>query len=80
MYTDKTLSYLFLIGGPLYDQASNALIGVVSWGYGCADPNYPGVYAQVSTRVSQSSGRSRFYVLLFHERSQSNNFVCDDSF
>lgn len=37
-------------GGPLYDQANNALVGVVSWGYGCADPNYPGVYAQVSSR------------------------------
>ena len=39
-------------GGPLYDQANNALVGVVSWGYGCADPSYPGVYAQVSDRVS----------------------------
>ena len=38
-------------GGPLYDQANNALVGVVSWGFGCADPNYPGVYAQVSSRV-----------------------------
>merc|ERR1712156_920605 len=35
-------------GGPLYGEANNALVGVVSWGYGCADPNYPGVYAQVS--------------------------------
>jgi len=37
-------------GGPLYDEANNALVGVVSWGFGCADPNYPGVYAQVSTQ------------------------------
>ena len=38
-------------GGPLYDDDNNALVGIVSWGFGCADPQYPGVYAQVSSRV-----------------------------
>ncbi|KAM8711109.1 hypothetical protein ACLKA7_000271 [Drosophila subpalustris] len=33
-------------GGPLI--VDHKLHGVVSWGYGCADPNYPGVYAKVS--------------------------------
>ena len=26
-------------GGPLYDKNSNVLVGLVSWGYGCADPD-----------------------------------------
>jgi secreted trypsin-like serine protease len=38
-------------GGPLVTRASNGtyrLIGVVSWGIDCGDPDYPGVYARVS--------------------------------
>ena len=35
-------------GGPLVAQESGryTLIGVVSYGYGCASPGYPGVYAR----------------------------------
>lgn len=33
-------------GGPLVWK--NKQIGIVSWGYGCAEPNYPGIYSRVS--------------------------------
>jgi len=36
-------------GGPLFDKDNNVLVGVVSWGYGCADPLLPGVYSRVSS-------------------------------
>ncbi|XP_073821499.1 trypsin-1-like [Musca autumnalis] len=34
-------------GGPMVN-GDGVLVGVVSWGYGCARPEYPGIYSKVS--------------------------------
>ena len=40
-------------GGPLLERDSTnpTLVGVVSWGNGCAKQGYPGVYSRISDQV-----------------------------
>lgn len=46
-------------GGPLtvLNGSTRVLAGVVSWGYGCADSRYPGMYARVSSFESWISSK-----------------------
>ncbi|MFA0964215.1 trypsin-like serine protease [Roseivirga sp. BDSF3-8] len=45
-------------GGPLVVSKGSGVIvaGIVSWGYGCADPNYPGMYGRVSSFATWIDG------------------------
>ena len=42
-------------GGPLFikgkDASKDRQVGIVSWGLGCADPTFPGVYSNVSAGI-----------------------------
>lgn len=37
-------------GGPLYDKNNKVLVGITSWGNGCAEKNFPGVYSRISNQ------------------------------
>lgn len=46
-YADGTDACKGDSGGQLYDKEANVVVGIVSWGYGCAQ-KVPGVYSRIS--------------------------------
>jgi trypsin len=41
-------------GGPIVNSSSRVQLGVVSWGWGCADAAYPGVYSNLGSATLAS--------------------------
>ncbi|KAH8254420.1 hypothetical protein KR032_010044 [Drosophila birchii] len=67
-------------GGPLVSE--DRLVGVVSWGYGCADDRYPGVYADVAHFHSWIEDTARDLLVAVasfrnHEGYNANTMVND---
>ena len=66
-------------GGPLVragpHSSADKLVGLVSWGFGCADPNFPGVYTRISAYYEEFLKPN----ICEYSRSPPSYLNCDDS-
>uniref|UniRef100_A0AAY5KVR6 Peptidase S1 domain-containing protein n=1 Tax=Esox lucius TaxID=8010 RepID=A0AAY5KVR6_ESOLU len=69
-------------GGPMVMKQKSAWIqpGIVSWGFGCSRPNYPGIYTRVSQYqswiTSYISADPPGFVFLYGGVDGDSSFIC----
>ena len=70
-------------GGPLVGVGNqeNKIMGIVSWGYGCADANSPGVYTKISNYIGwiENSVNEKISDLRLQNSASSNSGTNADS-
>eukprot|EP00541_Cyclophora_tenuis_P006506 CAMPEP_0116572360 /NCGR_PEP_ID=MMETSP0397-20121206/18122_1 /TAXON_ID=216820 /ORGANISM="Cyclophora tenuis, Strain ECT3854" /LENGTH=252 /DNA_ID=CAMNT_0004100659 /DNA_START=61 /DNA_END=820 /DNA_ORIENTATION=- len=76
-------------GGPIIIRGYNIQVGIVSWGNGCADPIFPGVYARIDkgfdwiqTTVCTDLSPAECIegkIPAVDPQGQSRGFSCDDT-
>lgn len=63
-------------GGPLIvkgsDSQSDLQVGIVSWGYGCGDEDFPGVYSRVSYSAEWID-----YIVCNNSKNPPSDFDCE---
>ena len=71
-------------GGPLIIKGENATmdkqVGIVSWGFGCADPSYPGVYSRVSSGYDFIQTTMSCSISDEIDLSDCSEIICKDGF
>lgn len=67
-------------GGPLV--RNGILIGLTSWGIGCARPGYPGVWTRISAvstwindQLKMNTGKQRPFTALGDQNSDLSNYI-----
>uniref|UniRef100_A0A673HTZ1 Tryptase-like n=1 Tax=Sinocyclocheilus rhinocerous TaxID=307959 RepID=A0A673HTZ1_9TELE len=67
-------------GGPMVSKQCSVWVqsGITSWGYGCADPNAPGVYTRVSQYQSWITNNIGLYFFPFQTNDLFIVFVCQN--